>query len=46
MGEQQEKDRLHISVSGTAVGTLGRGQSRIDSVFAYAEDARKKMPSR
>lgn len=39
MGEQQEKDRLHISVSGTTVGTLGRGQSRIDSVFAYAEDA-------
>ena len=39
MGEQQAKDRLHISVSGTTVGTLGRGQSRIDSVFAYAEDA-------
>jgi serine/threonine-protein kinase HipA len=39
MGEQQEKDRLHISVSGTTVGTLGRAQSRIDSVFAYAEDA-------
>ncbi len=52
MGEQQEKDRLHISVSGTTVGTLGRAQSRIDSVFAYAEDAREEnavsltMPAR
>ena len=39
MAELLEKDRLHISVSGAPVGTLGRGQSRIDSVFAYAEDA-------
>ncbi|VVN76243.1 type II toxin-antitoxin system HipA family toxin [Pseudomonas fluorescens] len=39
MVELQEKDRLRITVSGTPVGTLGRGQSRIDSVFAYAEDA-------
>jgi serine/threonine-protein kinase HipA len=52
MAESQEKDRLHISVSGTTVGTLGRGQSRIDSVFAYAEDAQEEnavsltMPAR
>jgi serine/threonine-protein kinase HipA len=39
MGEQPEKDRLHISVSGEAVGTLGRGQSRVDSVFTYTQDA-------
>jgi serine/threonine-protein kinase HipA len=39
MNEPQEKDRLHISVSATAVGTLGRGQSRSDSVFTYVENA-------
>lgn len=39
MVEPLEKDRLHISVSSEAVGTLGRGQSRIDSVFTYAQDA-------
>lgn len=39
MAERSDADRLHVSVSGTTVGTLGRGQSRIDSVFAYAEDA-------
>lgn len=41
MSEPQEKDRLHISVSAAAVGTLGRGQSRSDSVFTYAEDAQE-----
>jgi len=52
MGEQQENDRLHISVSQSPVGTLGRGQSRSDSVFAYVEDARDEnaisltMPAR
>ncbi|MDR7283803.1 serine/threonine-protein kinase HipA [Pseudomonas corrugata] len=39
MNEPQEKDRLHISVSATAVGTLGRGQSRSDSIFTYVENA-------
>ncbi|VVO63405.1 type II toxin-antitoxin system HipA family toxin [Pseudomonas fluorescens] len=39
MNEPQEKDRLHISVSANAVGTLGRGQSRSDSVFTYVENA-------
>ncbi|TVT81159.1 type II toxin-antitoxin system HipA family toxin [Pseudomonas sp. H3(2019)] len=38
MVESQDRDRLHISVSGTPVGTLGRSQSRIDSVFTYTED--------
>ncbi|MBV7546943.1 type II toxin-antitoxin system HipA family toxin [Pseudomonas sp. PDM26] len=52
MGESQERDRLHISVSANAVGTLGRGQSRSDSVFTYAENAQEKnsvsltMPAR
>lgn len=52
MGEPQGKDRLHISVSATAVGTLGRGQSRGDSVFTYAENAQEEnavsltMPTR
>ncbi|WP_213941847.1 type II toxin-antitoxin system HipA family toxin [Pseudomonas sp. dw_612] len=39
MVEPQEMDRLHISVSGAAVGALGRGQSRDDSIFTYGEDA-------
>ncbi|MHC8356400.1 type II toxin-antitoxin system HipA family toxin [Pseudomonas sp. LB3P81] len=39
MAEPQEMDRLHISVSAGDVGTLGRGQSRGDSVFTYAADA-------
>ncbi|MGL6246111.1 type II toxin-antitoxin system HipA family toxin [Pseudomonas sp.] len=52
MSEQQEKDRLHISVSGAAVGALGRGQSRGNSVFTYAENAQEEnavsltMPTR
>lgn len=39
MAEQSDVDRLHISVSGTTVGALGRGQSPADSVFTYAQDA-------
>lgn len=39
MAEQSNVDRLHISVSGTTVGALGRGQSPADSVFTYAQDA-------
>ncbi|WP_338584135.1 type II toxin-antitoxin system HipA family toxin [Pseudomonas sp. MAG733B] len=39
MDEPQEKDRLAISVSNSAVGILGRGQSPIATVFAYAENA-------
>ncbi|WP_447787871.1 type II toxin-antitoxin system HipA family toxin [Pseudomonas farris] len=39
MAEQSDVDRLHISVSGTTVGALGRGQSPTDSVFTYAQDA-------
>lgn len=52
MSEPRGKDRLHISVSATAVGTLGRGQSRGDSVFTYAENAQEEnavsltMPTR
>ena len=52
MVEPQEKGRLHVSVSGAPVGTLGRGQSRVDSVFAYAADAQEEnavsltMPAR
>jgi serine/threonine-protein kinase HipA len=37
-----ERERLHISVSGIAVGALGRGQPRGDSVFAYAENAQEQ----
>ncbi len=45
-------DRLHICVGGHAVGTLGRGQARLDSVFSYREDAKAEnavsltMPTR
>ena len=37
-----ERERLHISVSGMAVGALGRGQPRGDSVFTYAENAQEQ----
>lgn len=37
-----ERERLHISVSGIAVGALGRGQPRADSVFTYAENAQEQ----
>lgn len=39
MAEKSDVDRLDISVSGITVGALGRGQSRIDSVFTYAQNA-------
>ncbi|MEK1841034.1 MAG: type II toxin-antitoxin system HipA family toxin [Pseudomonas sp.] len=39
MAEARVVDRLHVSVSGTMVGALGRGQSGVDSVFTYAQDA-------
>ncbi|KZN17088.1 MULTISPECIES: type II toxin-antitoxin system HipA family toxin [Pseudomonas] len=39
MAEGSVVDRLHVSVSGTTVGALGRGQSGVDSVFTYAQDA-------
>lgn len=42
MAEPQERERLHISISGMAVGTLGRGQPRGDSVFTYAENAQEE----
>jgi serine/threonine-protein kinase HipA len=42
MADPQERERLHISVSGMAVGTLGRGQPRGDSVFTYAENAQEE----
>lgn len=32
-------DRLHIRVADSAVGTLGRGQMGVDSVFTYRDDA-------
>lgn len=45
-------DRLNVSVGGLTVGTLGRGQARVDSVFSYREEASAEnavsltMPSR
>jgi serine/threonine-protein kinase HipA len=42
MADPQERERLHISVSEMAVGTLGRGQPRGDSVFTYAENAQEE----
>ncbi|MNE19603.1 hypothetical protein D3C80_1126910 [compost metagenome] len=42
MVEPHDSHRLHISVSGTSVGTLGRSQSRVDSVFTYGEDAQEE----
>jgi serine/threonine-protein kinase HipA len=39
MAEGRVVERLHVSVSGTMVGALGRGQSGVDSVFTYAQDA-------
>lgn len=36
MADEQGLDRLQVSVSETAVGVLGRGQQRTDSVFTYA----------
>ncbi|MHC8364617.1 type II toxin-antitoxin system HipA family toxin [Pseudomonas sp. ZT5P21] len=39
MAEPEDRDRLYISVSERAVGALGRGQSRSNSVFSYAADA-------
>jgi len=35
----ESTDRLHICVGGDAVGTLGRGQAHVGSVFSYREDA-------
>ena len=52
MAEPQEQDRLYISVSGAVAGTLGRGQSRSDSVFTYADSTQEEnavsltMPAR
>ena len=52
MVEPQEQDRLYISVSGAVAGTLGRGQSRSDSVFTYADSTQEEnavsltMPAR
>lgn len=42
MVEALDRDRLHISVSGTRVGTLGRSVSGLDSIFSYTEDAREE----
>lgn len=41
MSNALDKQRLHVSVSGSPVGTLGRGQLRDDSVFSYADDAQE-----
>lgn len=52
MDEPQEQDRLYISVSEAVAGTLGRGQSRSDSVFTYSESTQEEnsvsltMPAR
>ncbi|PWK43646.1 HipA N-terminal domain-containing protein [Pseudomonas sp. OV226] len=42
MDEPQERDRLQINVSDTAVGNLGRGQVRSDTVFAYAIETQEE----
>lgn len=52
MNEPRTSERLHISVAANAVGTLGRSESRQDSVFSYAENAAERnavsltMPAR
>jgi hypothetical protein len=42
MNEPRASERLHISVAANAVGTLGRSESRQDSVFSYAENAAER----
>jgi len=48
----ESSDRLNVCVGGQAVGTLARGQDRVDSVFNYREEASAEnavsltMPSR
>lgn len=42
MNEPRASERLHISVAANAVGTLGRSESRRDSVFSYAENAAER----
>ena len=39
MADQHDHERLHISIGGTTVGMLGRGQPGGDSVFSYAQSA-------
>ncbi|WLG95666.1 hypothetical protein [Pseudomonas sp. FP198] len=39
MTDEQGLDRLQVTVSEAAIGILGRGQQRSDSVFTYAPDA-------
>jgi len=39
MTDEQGLDRLQVTVSEAAIGVLGRGQQRSDSVFTYAPDA-------
>ncbi|MCJ8205695.1 type II toxin-antitoxin system HipA family toxin [Pseudomonas sp. RGM2987] len=43
MADEQGLDRLQVSVGETAVGTLGRGQRRADSVFTYGDNATEEL---
>jgi serine/threonine-protein kinase HipA len=43
MADEQGLDRLQVTISKTAVGVLGRGQQRSESVFAYSTGAQEEQ---
>lgn len=43
MADEHGLDRLQVTVSETAVGVLGRGQQRSESVFAYSTGAQEEQ---
>lgn len=43
MADEHGLDRLQVIVSETAVGVLGRGQQRSESVFAYSSGAQEEQ---
>jgi serine/threonine-protein kinase HipA len=43
MTDEQGLDRLQVTVSEAAIGMIGRGPQRSDSVFTYASDAYEKQ---
>jgi len=43
MADEQGLDRLHVTVSETAVGVLGRDQQRSESVFVYSTKAQEEQ---
>lgn len=43
MIDEQGLDRLQVTVSATAVGVLGRGEQRGESVFAYSTGAQEEQ---